>query len=144
MPIKETKESRVFRSVYESDIKLSCSRLQLCLQRMYECGRESVSRKPFSLVEAFVGAFVAELVTALVYLFGSETPEMILQGVIEKPLVIHVIATVLLGVLTAGAYFFKGATLYETETDIERRDRAVIAEINDLCWEPEHPEDHRS
>ena len=141
MPIKETKESRVFQSVYESDIKLSISKLRLCLQHMYERGRESVSRKPFSIVEAFAGAFVAELVTALVYLFGSETPEIILKGVIEKPLVIHVIATVVLGVLTAGAYFFKGAMLYENETDTDRRDRAVTSEINDLCWEPEYTED---
>ena len=138
MPIKETKESRVFQSVFESDIKLSRSMLQLCLQRMYERGRESVSRKPFSIVEVFAGAFIAELITALVYLFSSETQEIILHGVIEKPLAIHVIATVVLGVLTAGAYFFKGATLHETEPDTRRRDNVVEIEINDLYWEPEH------
>ena len=137
MPTAANQKNRQSHTVYETDLNLSNARLRISLQRMYEAGRQSVSRKPFSITEAFLGAFIAELITAMVYLFSSETPELILQGVLEKPIVIHVIAAVILGVLSALAYFYKSSMLYENETDISRRDRAVDEEVYSLYYEPE-------
>lgn len=126
-----------YHPVHETGLKLSSSKLKISLIRMYETGRQSISRKPFSITEAFLGAFVAELVTAMVYLFSSETPELILQGVFEKPIVIHVIAAVVLGVLSSLAYLIKSSMLYQNESDISQRDRAIDAEVYSLYCDPE-------
>lgn len=114
----------------DTEITISFPRLRLSLQRMYETGRQSVNTRPFSVSEAFVGAFVAELITAAVYLFSSDSPKLVLQGVWEKPLVIHVISTLVLGVLSAGAYLAKSTAQYTQLTDTDARDFAVQDELD--------------
>lgn len=137
MAYNRNQNSKNYHTVYESDLKLSNSRLRISLQKMYESGRQSVFQKPFSVSEIFTGAFVAELITALVYLFSSESPELILQGIWEKPLVVHVVASIILGVIAAASYYHKSSMRHDNQTDIDKRDCAVDDELNTLYWNPE-------
>ena len=116
----------------EDQITLSEPRLRISFQSMYECGRRSVNCRSFSVSQALSGAFVAELITTIVYICTGDTLQLLQAGTVDTPLSVHTLITVVLGTVTALAFSMRNFGHDLDPSDTEIRDQAVQQEIDAL------------
>lgn len=120
------------RSVPEGSIQLSISRLKICFHRQYDLGRSSVKSRFLSIPEAIAGAFFAELVSAVVFLFTSEPESLLVDGIPDAGLVAHIVLTLAFAVCAVIAYGYKWHCARMNQHDSDARDRAADEEIHSL------------
>ena len=119
-------------SVPEESIQLSISRLQLSFHRLYELGRASVKPRFLSFPEAIAGAFFAELVSAVVFLFTSKPGTLFVNGRPDDSLTAHIVLTLAFAVTSVIAHACKARSARMSKAETDARDRAASDEVEFL------------